>query len=196
MHTARKAILRFLGRSLSALLTLLLLAFLVLIFIVGQPQDPEQAPVPAASPLPAASPVRIQAEKDLPALLNAFPAPVMSFMSGSGMNFVSGSVEDAAWRSGFARVLTLTWRTADGQSLILRSICPADALELIGKGDYAFSAVSGPALFGQPTVRMENRDTVRIHTAASEGLYALTAPLSMASSLSSLTRSIQLFRLE
>ena len=196
MRTARKIILRFLGKTLSALLTFVLLAFLVFILIVGQPQDPEQTPVPSATPLPAASPLLIQSERDFPALLNAFPAPVMSFMSGSGMSFVSGSVMDAAWRGGFARILTLSWQTPEGQSLILQSICPADALDLIGKKDYSFSAVSGPTLFGQPTVRMENVDSVRIHTVFSEGLYVLTAPLSLASSLSSLSRSVQLFRLE
>ena len=70
-------------------------------------------------------------------------------------------------------------------------------LELMGKGDYHFSSVAGPSLFGLSSVRMENRDTVRVHVQATgRGLYVLTVPASLAGSLSDICRSVQLFAVE
>ena len=56
---------------------------------------------------------------------------------------------------GFGRILTLYWQTEAGQPLILQSIYPARALELLGKKDYRFSGTGGPTLFGrQPPVHI------------------------------------------
>ena len=63
----------------------------------------------------------------------------------------------------------------------------------MGKGDYSFSDRAGPTLSGQPSVRMENADTVRIHAVIGPALYVITAPRALSDSLSALSRSIQLF---
>ena len=183
------------GRLTGAILSLAMLAGLYFTLIIGHPQSMKEAEVPSEQPALTASPaMTIGREEELRNLIATFPAPVMSFMSGSGMVFVSGESADAAWKGQFGRILTLYWQTAEGQPLILQSIYPADALELMGKGDYSFSSVSGPSLFGQTTVRMENGETVRIHLqSAGRGLYALTAPRELTDSLGELTRSIQLF---
>ena len=180
-----------LKKGLAFLGALILLAFLALVLIIGQPQGSE---TPAVTPPPALSrsPARsIQKESDIPQLLTGFPVPVMSFLSGSGMIFLSGT---ASWQNGVARILTLAWQTPEGQLLTLQSIYPADP-ELIGKDDYRFSTTAGPRLFGQTTVRMENRDMLRIHTTAADGLYVLILPRDLSDSLSSLSQSIQLFTL-
>ncbi len=196
MANGKKRGLRIAGKILWFLLSLVLLTVLGLVLIIGQPQkkeDPEALPQPLLTASPA---VTIQREIEFRTLLDSFPAPVMSFMSGSGMVFVSGSSTDTAYNGGFGRVATLYWQTADGQPLILQSIYPARALSLIGKGDYSFSSSAGPTLFSQSTVLMENADTLRVHTSTDAGLYVLTVPRSLASSLSDLCRSIQLFRID
>ena len=118
----------------------------------------------------------------------------MSFMGGSGMTFVSASCADEAVNGGFGRVATLYWQTTDGEPMILQSIYPASALSLLDNG-YHFSTILGPTLFGVSSVRMENDDTVRVHAATETGLYVVTVPKSLAPKLSSLCRSLQLFRI-
>ncbi len=178
------------------ILMAVLLAGLYLTLVVGQPRE-EPAEQPSPQPLLTASPARsIAAETELRELVAAFPVPVMSFMSGSGMVFVSGSSADTAFEGGFGRILTLYWQTAAGQPLILQSIYPARAMELLGKKDYHFSGTGGPTLFGQTSVRMENADTVRLHVQTEQGLYAVTVPADLAPELSGLSRSIQLFTAE
>ena len=108
------------------------------------------------------------------------------------MSFVSGSSSDVGLAGGFGRVLSLYWQTPDGDPLILQSIYPVSALSLLDNG-YHFSAVTGPTLFGNESVRMENADTVRVHAATETGLYVMTVPKSAASKISSLSRSLQLF---
>ena len=188
---------RLLGRGLAGLMSLAMLAGLYFTLIIGQPQPEEKEellPQPALTASPAVS---IDQEGELRELVAAFPAPVMSFMSGSGMTFVSGTSADAAWKGQFGRVATLYWQTVAGEPLILQSIYPAEALEIMGMGSYAFSSTAGPTLFGQASVRMENDETVRIHTQMKgRGLYVLTVPKSLGSMLSEISRSIQLFVVE
>ena len=188
-----KVLIRILGSAVA----LGALAALYFALIIAQPQG-RKAEKADPQPLLTASPaLRITEETDLRELVRAFPVPVMSFMSGSGMTFVSGTSEDAAFQGQYGRILTLYWQTADGTPLILQSIYPAEALELMGKNDYTFSGTAGPALFGQNAVRMENRETIRVHVQAEgRGLYVLTVPKSLGSSLSGISRSIQLFTAE
>ena len=188
----RKKFIRILLKVLAGLLTVVLIAAVVILLVLAQPkkEDTEQ---PAPQPLLTASPaLSISSETEIRSLVKDFPVPVLSFMSGSGMLFVSGTSADAGLTGGFGRVATLYWQTPEGEPLILQSIYPASALSLLGSG-YHFSAVAGPTLFGADSVRMENADTVRIHAATESGLYAVTVPKSAASRISALSRSLQLF---
>lgn len=183
-----------LGRALGVAGILAALAGLYVSLVIAQPQGGGQEAAATQPPLDPSPALRAATEADLPGLVETFPAPVMSFMSGSGMTFVSGTSADSAWQGRFGRVLTLYWQTREGVPLILQSIYPAEALDLMGRGDYTFSAKAGPTLFGMSSVRMENAENLRIHVQAEgQGLYVLTAPRSLASSLSEICRSIQLF---
>lgn len=183
-----KVLLKILGILVSAALLVLAAASLIL----AKP-DPEQTDAPAATPALASGPaIEIKDESELYRLVTGFPAPVMSFMSGSGMTFVSAVSADAAVSGRFSRSATLYWQTEDAQPLILQSICPADSLGLL-EGEYHFSAIAGPALFGNPSVRMENDDTIRIHTTTDQALYVIILPRSLSSQVSNLCRSLQLF---
>ena len=163
-----------------------------ILLVLAQPQS-EGKKAAEPQPLLAASPAEnITRESEIRTLVESFPVPVLSFMSGSGMTFVSGSSADVGLAGGFGRILSLYWQTPDGDPLILQSIYPASALSLLDNG-YHFSAVTGPTLFGNDSVRMENADTVRVHAATESGLYVMTVPKTAASRISSLSRSLQLF---
>ena len=190
--SGRRTFLQVLLKVVTALLTAALIVLIGALLVLAQPkrEDTEKA---EPQPLLTASPaMNITVETDLRSLVESFPVPVLSFMSGSGMSFVSGTSSDAGLEGGFGRIVSLYWQTQDGDPLILQSIYPASALSLLEKG-YHFSAVAGPTLFGMDSVRMENADTVRVHAATDTGLYVLTVPRSAASKISSLSRSLQLF---
>ena len=191
-RSGRRTILQVLLKVVTALFSVALIVLIGALLVLAQPkrEDTEKA---EPQPLLTASPaMNIEAETDLRSLVESFPVPVLSFMSGSGMSFVSGTSSDAGLEGGYGRVISLYWQTQDGDPLILQSIYPASALSLLEKG-YHFSAVAGPTLFGMDSVRMENADTVRVHAATDTGLYVVTVPKSAASKISSLSRSLQLF---
>ena len=184
----RKSLLRIIGAVIAAALLALLAASLIL----AKPQG-EETETALARPSPDASPaVSIQSESDLVSLISAFPAPVMSFMSGSGMTFVSATSADLAYAGGFARIAVLYWQTAEGVPVTLRTVWPADALSLLEDG-YHFMPYAGPALFGSASVRMENDETVRLHTATDQALYVVLLPRALSGQVSSLCGSLQLY---
>jgi hypothetical protein len=185
-------LLRWFLKALTALLSLALMAAVGFLLVLAQPKADDRE-TPVSQPLLTASPAfSISSEGELRSLVESFPVPVLSFMSGSGMVFVSGSSSDIGLQGGFGRVVTLNWQTPDGDPMMLQSIYPASALSLLNNG-YHFSPVAGPTLFGADSVRMENASAVRIHAATETGLYAVTVPRSSARNLSALSRSLQLF---
>ena len=184
----RKRVFSFLGGL--VLLALLVLAAAAL--ILAKPQE-KAAETPAQRPAAVSRPaITVEAESDLVNLVADFPAPVMNFMSGSGMTFVSAASADAAFSGGFARVATLYWQTADGQPMTLQSIWPADALSLLEDG-YHFTLYLGPSLFGNASVRMENDTSVRLHVTTDQALYVVLLPRSLSGQINTLCRSLQLF---
>lgn len=184
----RKHVFRFLG----GLVLLALLAVAAAALILAKPQE-KTAETPADRPAAVSRPaITVEAENDLVNLVADFPAPVMSFMSGSGMTFVSAASADAAFSGGFGRVATLYWQTADGQPMTLQSIWPADALSLLEDG-YHFTLYLGPSLFGSASVRMENDTSIRLHVTTDQALYVVLLPRSLSGQINTLCRSLQLF---
>ena len=187
----RKILLRIVG----TVIAIAVMALLAASLIIAKPQDGDPAPA-AARPFTDASPaVTIEDELDLSQLFAAFPAPVMSFMGGSGMTFVSATCADAAVDGGFGRVATLNWQTAEGEPVRLRSIWPAGALDLL-EGGYHFMPYTSPALFGSSSVRMENDQTVRIHAATDQALYEVLLPRALSPETGNICRALQLYASE
>ena len=184
--------LQILLKVLTGLFSVILIVIIGALLVLGQPQKKENEKAEPQPLLTASPALNIDSETGLVSLVESFPAPVLSFMSGSGMSFVSAISSDMGLEGGYGRVATLYWQTPDGDPLILQSIYPASALSLLGSG-YHFSTAAGPTLFGVDSVRMENADTVRLHAATDTGLYVVTVPKSAASGVSSLCRSLQLF---
>ena len=190
--SGRRSFLQILLKVLTGLFSVILIVLIGVLLILAQPQEKDQEKAEPQPLLTASPALNIESETGLVSLVESFPVPVLSFMSGSGMSFVSGTSSDMGLEGGYGRVVSLYWQTPDGDPLILQSIYPASALSLLSSG-YHFSTFAGPALFGVDSVRMENADTVRLHAATDTGLYVVTVPKSAASKLSSLSRSLQLF---
>ena len=184
----RKILLKILG----ILFSVALLAFAAVSLILAKPQEENAASQHSRHTLDASPAITIEKENDLVSLISAFPAPVMSFMSGSGMTFVSGTSSDSAVSGGYGRVATLYWQTPEGEPMIIRSIYPADAVNLLEEG-YHFSPYLGPTLFGKSSVRMEKGDNIRIHAATDQALYVIILPRTLSGQISALCRSLQLF---
>ena len=187
-----KKVWKLLIRLFGVIVFVALLALLAGTLILAKPQENNTEPSPVQPSADARPAVSIDQETDLVKLVSDFPAPVMSYMSGSGMIFVSATSADAAVSGGFGRVATLCWQTADGEPVTLQSIWPADALSLLEDG-FHFMPVAGPSLFGSMSVRMEKDDAVRLHVTTDQALYVVLLPRSLSGQVSDLCRSLQLF---
>ena len=187
-----KKIWKILSRLFGIIVFVALLTLLTATLILAKPQE-DKATSAAAQPSADARPaISVSQENDLIQLVSDFPAPVMSYMGGSGMTFVSATSADMAVSGGFGRVATLYWQTSDEEPVTLQSIWPADALALLEDG-YHFMPYAGPALFGSVSVRMEKDDSVRLHVATDQALYVVLLPRSLSGQVSDLCRSLQLF---
>ena len=187
-----KKIWKLLLRLLGVVILAAVRALLACTLILAKPQE-DKTETAASQPSAEAHPaITVEQESDLFRLVADFPAPVMSYMSGSGMVFVSAASADAAFAGGFARVATLYWQTPEGEPVTLRSIWPANALSLL-EGGFHFMPAAGPALFGSASVRMEKDDSVRLHVTTDQGLYVVLLPRSLSGQVSDLCRSLQLF---
>ena len=184
---------------LAALLTVVLLAAFYLAVIMGNPQEEDSSSaitVNMDQPLPEAmsSPLLIRQQSQLNLLLDAFPAPVMAAVNTAALVFEHGLCEDVSFEDGMARRVTLTYRTTEGASVTVVSLYPARALKLIPKADYTISDTTGLPLAGLRSVRMENKQTIRMHAQGEDALYVVTLPTLSAPALRTLTSSLQRYQ--
>ena len=177
------------------MLALVLAVAFYLAVIMGQPdtQGLEGGAAPAEQALRAAEPAyQIQEEGQVQALIDQYPAPALSFHELPGLSFVSGRSYDQAFEGGFARRLELVYQNAGGQSVVLESIYPARAFDLMSREGYALNTLTQTALAGQPAVVMTGEQGVRLHTQGEEAIYILTAPVLAAEELAQITRATTL----
>ena len=186
----RKKFLRILLKIFGGLFSFVLLTITCLSLILAQPQ-PDRTQSADPLPLTPSPAVTVQSESELRSLISSFPVPVMSFISSSGMKFVSGSSRDVTVDRDTGRVATLNWQTPDGNWVVLQSIYPASALSLLGN-DYHFVSRLGPTLFGADSVYMEADGAVRLHACTDNALYVIIAPPDVTPGLSVLCQSLQL----
>lgn len=179
---------------LMTLLTVILVALFYLAVILGQPEEPENAiDIDQTQPLLTASPaLNIQSERQVAALAEAFPVPVLAFMEGMGPVLVSGTSYDQAYEGGFARICELRYTTDNGLEITLTTIYPARAVELLGKDGYTLTGAAAQNLTGLTAVRMESADRIRLHAQASDAIYALTLPKLTDDTVTTVTRVLEL----
>lgn len=179
---------------LMTLLAVILVALFYLAVILGQPEEPENAiDIDQTQPLLTASPaLNIQSERQVAALAEAFPVPVLAFMEGMGPVLVSGTSYDQAYEGGFARICELRYTTDNGLEITLATIYPARAVELLGKDGYTLTGAAAQNLTGLTAVRMENADHIRLHAQASDAIYALKLPKLTDDTITTVTRVLEL----
>lgn len=179
---------------LMTLLAVILVALFYLAVILGQPEEPENTiDIDQTQPLLTASPaLNIQSERQVAALAEAFPVPVLTFMEGMGPVLVSGTSYDQAYEGGFARICELRYTTDNGLEITLTTIYPARAVELLGKDGYTLTGAAAQNLTGLTAVRMENADHIRLHAQASDAIYALTLPKLTDDTITTVTRVLEL----
>ena len=179
---------------LMTLLAVILVALFYLAVILGQPEEPENAiDIDQTQPLLTASPaLNIQSERQVTALAEAFPVPVLAFMEGMGPVLVSGTSYDQAYEGGFARICELRYTTDNGLEITLTTIYPARAVGLLGKDGYTLTGAAAQNLTGLTAVRMESADRIRLHAQASDAIYALTLPKLTDDTITTVTRVLEL----
>lgn len=179
---------------LMTLLAVILVALFYLAVILGQPEEPENAiDIDQTQPLLTGSPaLNIQSERQVAALAEAFPVPVLAFMEGMGPVLVSGTSYDQAYEGGFARICELRYTTDNGLEITLTTIYPARAVELLGKDGYTLTGAAAQNLTGLTAVRMESADHIRLHAQASDAIYALTLPKLTDDTITTVTRVLEL----
>lgn len=179
---------------LMTLLAVILVALFYLAVILGQPEEPENAiDIDQTQPLLTASPaLNIQSERQVAALAEAFPVPLLAFMEGMGPVLVSGTSYDQAYEGGFARICELRYTTDNGLEITLTTIYPARAVELLGKDGYTLTGAAAQNLTGLTAIRMENADHIRLHAQASDAIYALTLPKLTDDTITTVTRVLEL----
>lgn len=187
---------RILRSAALALVSLLLMAVFYLAVIMGQPQphaaDEAAAPRQAAELTPLSAPVLITDAAHLTALQDFCPAPMLITARHSTLQLQRGLCTDATWEGNAGRIVTLEYKTADGLDVVLTTICPADALQLLPKEDYAITGKASPTVAGIKSVRMENEGHIRLHAQGDSALYVVTAPHLAQNDLIHLTSALQL----
>lgn len=180
---------------LATLMTIVLLTAFYLAVVMGNPQADNPA-VKLDQPLLSAlaEPVIISDESQLDRILAAFPAPVMAATNPSVAQFHSGVCQDVPFEDGLGRMVTLNYRTAEGDDFTVTSIYPARATSLIDKGDYTISSTAGLPLTGLRSVRMEAPGSICMHAQGDEALYVVTLPELSGMALRTLTATLQRYQ--
>ena len=182
---------KVLERVLLALLALVCIGAFYLAVILAEVPADQQAPALTPAPavvLSAEQPRQIGSLNDLAQLVERFPAPVLALQSNTQLAFAGGLVNDLAYKGSFARLVTLTYQTQNGETLTLHSIYPADAFSLLPGGGFTLQNTLTAALAGMTAVRMENASSVRLHVKGESALYAFTAPKMAEEALSEISR--------
>ena len=170
------------------------MALFYLAVILGQPEEPENAiDIDQTQPLLTASPaLNIQSERQVAALAEAFPVPVLAFMEGMGPVLVSGTSYDQAYEGGFARICELRYTTDNGLEITLTTIYPARAVDLLGKNGYTLTGAAAQNLTGQNPLRKEKPHHNTQHPQAREAIYAQKQPKQTDDTITTVTRVLEL----
>ena len=177
-------------RILEIVFSTALLVLLAVSLILAKPQDNPTTPAETAPAMEAAPALQIDNESDLIHL--DFPAPLMCFQSSSGMTFTKGTRADITVHGSLGRVITTTWQTPEGEEIVLKSVWPADALNVLEEG-FHFMPYAGPTFFGNTSVRMENDQFLRLHTTTDQALYEVLLPRRLSKQVSQICGFLKLY---
>ena len=180
-------------RVLHVTLTVIGLAVLAVIFyvsvILANPQEDEN-PVRTDAPLRASAPARTLTDvSEMDSFLAEFPGPALLAAPGSALTLTAGRIADRPVRGGYARVLTLLYRTPDGGELAVNSIWPAGASDAADTAGWHLAG-AGPSVAGMESFRAENGQRLRLQCQGTEALYTVETDLRGNGDLAALLRPL------
>ncbi len=173
-----------------AVLFLVLAALLYLVVIVVHPQEEKQA-FPHQPLLQSSPAVILDSTDDLPAMIQAFPVPVLQASASSDLLLQAGASSDVPFEGGFGRNLTLIYLYQGEIQIQVETIYPARALSLLSGSGWHMSPRNW-RISGQDAVSMENSQSLRVHLQGTEALYAVTISRSAAGEMTDILRSLQI----
>ena len=176
---------------LAAIAGILTFSFL-LAAVMGNPDRQQSKAKTEETQLTGRESVSCESTEKLPDLLEGFPAPMLCFLSGGDMEFVSGTATDLAMDDGTARSITLNYRTGDGEAVTVRSVYPASAISLLKVDDYTLSSATAQSIAGMSAVRMDKENTIRFHALSEEALYVVELPAMEESKITQTLKTLQL----
>lgn len=178
-----------------AVLGLAALALMYVFLLLGEPDNmTQEAPAPQEEKIrvPMAA-VQASGSADLSALAASFGKPILALYGG--LTLQKCSLYDTAFQGAYARRAALEYTFEDGQTLLVESLRPAQAVALLEAGRQAsLSLDSLYVLAGIDAVRMDNAQSICIFGQQDGAVYAVTCPPDHSADLAALLKQTTLMQ--
>ncbi len=188
---------RVLKRALAVLGIILALSIAYIFLLMGEPGEDDQLTAQNVSQeetirVPIAA-TQASSDADLNLLAANFGKPVLALYSGD-LTLQKATLFDTAFRGGYARRLTLQYAFSDGSVLIVDSIRPTAAVELLKDANYSLNVNQLYTLAGMDAVRMDTDAQACLVARGSEAVYAIRCPAQHTGELASLIKQASLMQ--
>ena len=169
--------LRIVKRSIYVVFIILVIAFLYILLLMGEPTEPEEtASIQQAIQTPINAMESI-GESDLTHLASTFNAPVLALYSGASLT--KTRIYDSAFANGFARHAIITYTLQNGATFTLESIRPSSAIGLLRLNGYTLSMDQLYIMAGLEAGVMQNEHMLCYFTQQDDVAYVLSLPASL-----------------
>ncbi len=138
--------------------------------------------------LSAQAPLHINTTEEIVNFVNQFPASILFFQETDNLRFLGGDMFDTAYQKSFARIVRLSYEVSGIGPVYLHCIYPKNAFDLLEK-EKLHLVTSQEKISNFPAIRMEGKETVRLHAQGNLALYSLTAPILLKEDLSALGKT-------
>ncbi len=176
-------------------LGVLALALVYVFLLLGEPDSmaveapplqEEKIRVPMAA-------IQATGSADLPGLAASFGKPILALYGG--LSLQKCTLYDTAFQGTYARRAVLEYAFEDGQTLVVESLRPTQAVALLEAGRQAsLSLYSLYALAGIDAVRMDNAQSICIFGQQDGAVYAVTCPKAHSGDLAALLKQTTLLQ--
>ena len=179
---------RILRRAALALLLILALVFAYIFLLLGEPEEDAkyvQKPAEESITMPMSA-LDIPGESDPVRLSESFGEPVLAL--NQALPMYKSRIYDTAFEGEYARCVTITYTFEDGQTLLVESLRPTNAVTLLKKDGYKLDASALYTMGGLNAARMQNDTSVCVFAQSDTAVYAVTCPVDHAEELATLLR--------
>lgn len=177
-------------KILFALLAVVLVIFVYLFLLLGEPDDDAQKLESAKEEkiTMSISPLEVPGESDPVNLAQSFQYPVLSLYPGV-LPMERSRIYDTAYEGGFARRVTFTYTLSGGETLYVESIRPTGAATLWKNGEFTLDGSKLYAVGGVDAAWMENSESICVFGQTENAAYCVICPAAYREELPQLLRS-------